>query len=108
MYRGPQAGGSRLDRIYLPEAASPFIDRASIHVASPSDHRLAILRLSPRPQPPKQKLPRRLRLHLLAHPDLKRTMGDWLNEQVANAPAGEEQPPQSMLDWWPAFKRRLR
>ena len=107
MYRAPQAGGSRLDRIYLPEAASPFIDQASIHVASPSDHRLALLRLSPRPQPPKQKLPRRLRLHLLAHPDLKRTLGDWLNEQVANAPAGEEHPPQSMIDWWPAFKRRL-
>ena len=107
MYRAPHAGGSRLDRIYLPEAAGPFIARASVHVASPSDHRLALLRLAPRPQPPRQKVPRRLRLHLLTHPDLKRTMGDWLTEQVASAPRGADHPPQTMLDWWPAFKRRL-
>lgn len=107
MYRAPHPGGSRLDRIYLPAAACPFIARTGVHTASPSDHRLALLHLAPRQQSRTQKIPRRLRLHLLTHPDLKRTLGDWLDEQVAAAPQGEEHPPGSILEWWPAFKRRL-
>lgn len=107
LYRGPRPGGSRLDRIYLPEAACPYLANASVHLASPSDHRLAILHLAPRHPPPNQRVPRRLRLHFLAHADLKRSLGEWLDEQVDGAPTGEEHQHQAILDWWPAFKRRL-
>lgn len=107
LYRAPHPGGSRLDRIYVPEAACPLITRATIHTASPSDHRPALLHLAAHPQPPAQKIPRRLRLFILAHPDLKRALGLWLDEQAAAAPVGEEQAHQAILDWWPVFKRRL-
>ena len=58
MYRAPQPGGSRLDRIYLPQANSNFVARATIHIASPSDHRLALLHITPRHPPPTWKAPR--------------------------------------------------
>ena len=108
LYRAPQNGGSRLDRIYTPAAASPYIIRAFIHTASPADHRPALLHLAPRYQPPNQKVPGRQRLHFLAHRDLKRRMGEWLDEQATAAPGGEDPAQQqALLDWWEPFKRRL-
>ncbi len=51
MYHAPQPGGPHLDRVPLLVAACPFIARAGIYTASPSDHRLALLHPAPRNQP---------------------------------------------------------
>ena len=105
--RAPQPGGSRLDRIYLQQANCNFVARATIHIASPSDHRLALLHITPRHPPPTWKAPRRLRLYFLTHPDLKRTLAEWLDEQEAASPNQEGQPHQAALDGWMGFKRSL-
>ncbi|PNH09547.1 LINE-1 reverse transcriptase [Tetrabaena socialis] len=102
MYRAPQPGGSRLDRIYLPAAASPFLARASIHFATPSDHRIALVHLNPKQPPAARDAPRRLRTFFTAHRDLKQQMGAWLDGQVASAPTGDAQ----ILSWWAQFKRK--
>ncbi|PNH03795.1 LINE-1 reverse transcriptase [Tetrabaena socialis] len=107
MYRAPQPGGSRIDRIYLPAAASPFLARAFIQLASPSDHRLAVVRLSPKQQQAAPQGQGRLRTFFTAHQDLRQAMGVWLDGQVAAAPTAEGHPHQAILDWWGPFKCRL-
>ena len=108
MYRAPTHGGSRIDRIYAPIAALPYLIGATIHVDTPSDHRIATIHLSPRPVLYGPSNPtRRLRLSFITHPDLKNSFRDWAEEQAASAPIGEEHTPQAILQWWSGFKRRV-
>ena len=105
MYTAPTAGGSRLDRIYVSRDGAPYVAGASIPMATPSDHRMAITTLMARTGLDRGPGLKRIRCDFTAFQDLNETFLTWLRTELGSRPGEGEQG--ELVEWWGPFKKRM-
>lgn len=92
---------SRLDRFYVSSVLLPRVAVCSISSRTVGDHRpvsLSLVGLQPSALGPPRA---RVRVDFASSPPLLQAFKDWLDEQLALAPADD----LGLLVWWPLFKR---
>ena len=95
---------SRIDHMYVSSTLLPHLLQCSVTGLSVSDHRPVVMHLAP--VRPHHKGPglRRFRPAFARHRHLLQRLQDWVSQQAAEAPVGDD---WRLLRWWPAFKRGL-
>lgn len=104
-------GAARLDRIYVNNALLPHVSASLIAptMGAFTDHKAAVMHLTMAPgaavqgrKPPRTARRLRLRAWFWDCAVLRLQYEQWLEAEVALAPAGDV----ALLQWWPVFKSR--
>ena len=103
-----RAGGegctaSRLDRIYVSPELATRVFRCKASPLTVSDHRPVFLHLLPITPVDRGRGMRRTRMDFWQHEQQRVAWSAWLEEKAQSAP----EDPQTLLAWWPSFKRDL-
>ena len=106
-YHGPAGAegrsASRLDRIYVSPELAPRIFRCLASPFTVSDHRPVLLHLLPITPVDRGRGMRRTRMDFWADEQRRQSWLAWLRNKIGDAP----EDAQTLLAWWPGFKREL-
>ena len=96
-----RAAASRIDRVYVSEGLSPYVQQCRATNIACSDHRPVTLCLSPAVAETTGKGIMRARMRFWADAQLRDQCLTWLHLRAREAPT---QNPEQLLAWWPGFK----